>query len=143
MLRRSSTRVSELLTATLLRCPGSRLIALISITPSLISGISCSNRRLDQLRLCAAEDHLNAISGRLNFVNHRANTIPVVVAFARDLLASWQNCFDARQRHCSHTTLAALYGFQSPIAPLGPWYSSIKESRSASLIFWMMTCLAV
>ena len=40
-----STRASELITATLLRYPGSREMARISMTPSAISGISCSNNR--------------------------------------------------------------------------------------------------
>ncbi len=70
----------EELTATLLRWPGSRLMALILITPSAISGISFSNSRWNQLRTRTAQDHFHAIARWLDFEDHRANAITIVIS---------------------------------------------------------------
>ena len=137
-----STRASELMTATLLRYPGSREMARISITPSAISGISCSKSRWTSC---------GRIRERMILTRLPTFRTSKIVARMRSL--GWKvspGICSLRGRIASvapsvTVAVAPSKRLTTPdtISPICSSNSSWIASRSASRIFWMMTCLAV
>ena len=80
----------------------------ISMTPSAISGISCSKSRCDQLRLGAAEDDLDPAARLADLVDRRPHALVGVVRFAGNLLAAGQDRLDVGQGHGGGGPFVAL-----------------------------------
>ncbi len=78
------------------------------MTPSAISGISCSNKPLYQLRARAAEHDFDAAPLRLDLENDRSNPFVGVMRLARDLFAARQNRLETSQRDGGCASFAAL-----------------------------------
>ena len=125
-------------TAILVRCPGSRAHALISTTPSLISGTSISKRRL----MRPGWVRLTTIWGPLAVLR-----TSMMYAFSR-LFGSGRSCgtcsacgSSASTRPRSSNVYRASLCWMMPLtmSPSRPAYSAYLVSRSTSRRRWVMT----
>ncbi len=79
------------------------------MTPSAISGISCSKSRWTSCGAGAAEDDLHAAAGLAYFANRGPHAFVRMVRFAGDLLAARQNGFAVGQRDRGGAVFVALH----------------------------------
>ena len=91
----------------------------------------------------AAEDDLHAAADLADVATPGPDTLVGVVRFAGDLFAAGKDGLDVPQRDGGGSTFVALDDARDQLVHRGPSYSSNSASRSASRIFWIITCLAV
>ncbi len=110
---------------------------------SAISGISSSNEPAHEVRVGPAEDDLDPLADLPHVEDHAADALVGVMALARDLLARGEQGVGLAQVDRDGPPFGPLHGAGDQVAARWSSNSSNRLSRSASRIFWMMTCLAV
>ena len=90
----------------------------------------------------AAEDDLDPLADLADIQDDGADPLVRMIAFAGDLLAPRQDGVGLAEVDDDRAPLEPLHGSGDEVAARSS-NSSNRLSRSASRIFWMMTCLAV
>ena len=130
-------------TAIFDRWPGSRATALISTTPSAISGTSSSKSFLSRPGCVRRDDDLRALGAAAHLGDVRLQPLAAAVRLARAPARPAAAGPRPSRGRAACTGARTCWTMPVTMSPSRPANSSYVISRSASRSFWKITCFAV